>query len=466
MSIATVLWLVAVSGLVTGAAVAAAAAVRHLHRPERGVWIAALIVTMALPFLPAPAYVAEPGAGAAVRSITQVVVVAGSSLPLPARQSTRWIPLLWGIASLATLGTLLGGAWSLSRRCETWPRRRVDGDLLRISKSFGPAVVGWVDPEIVMPAWALGLGRPQRRLIVRHENEHRWARDPQLLALGVICLAAIPWNPLAWLQFRGLRRAIEFDCDARVLRAGASPRAYGRVLLSVQLDRGRGALFAPALREPASFLERRLKTMKLKNRPVARIRVAGLALTAAALAVVACETPRPFEPEVPAEGSASSAAMSVGGAESASAGVIHEVVDPSGGEVASRSYFAAAESFVECVVEAPGEAATDVNRVDRCRQIDEAPRGGTSAPSPEGTIVEAKAIFTESSTARPAGGTAPLIIVDGVRMDATGDDDPLGRLSPSDIDRIEVVEEAAATAEYGSGASDGAIRIFTRKGGS
>jgi len=91
---------------------------------------------------------------------------------------------------------------------------------------------------------------------------------------------------------------------------------------------------------------------------------------AAAVAVVACETPRPFEPEVPAEASVSSAVMSGEGAESASAGVIHELADPSGGETDSRSCFAATESFVERVEEAPGEAATDVSRLDRCGQIE------------------------------------------------------------------------------------------------
>jgi beta-lactamase regulating signal transducer with metallopeptidase domain len=301
MSIATVLWILAVAGLVTGVAGAVSAALRRLHRPERWVWLVALAVTATLPFLPAPSSV--PELGAEVDAVTRVIPIAqmmtfaSSSLPEPARVSIPWIPILWGAASVATVLAMLGGAWSLARRRETWPRRRIDGDLLRVSDHFGPAVVGWIDPEIVLPAWAVDLERRQRRLILRHENEHRWARDPQLLGLGVLLLAAAPWNPFAWLQLRGLRRAVEFDCDARVLVSGASPRAYGRLLLSVQLDGGRGALFAPALREPASFLERRLQTMKLRDRPVARLRVAGLSLVAIVLTVVACETPRPTESE-------------------------------------------------------------------------------------------------------------------------------------------------------------------------
>jgi beta-lactamase regulating signal transducer with metallopeptidase domain/biopolymer transport protein ExbD len=295
MSIATVLWILAVSGLVFGVAGATAAALRHLGRPERGVWAVALVVTASLPFLPAPVETPAGTAASTAIPIAQVMSLVSTSLPAPTRVSIPWIPLLWALGSASTLVAMLGGGWMLSRRRESWPRRRVEGDLLRISDDFGPAVVGWVDAEIVLPAWVLDMEARQRRLILRHEQEHRWARDPLLLAFGVVCLATAVWNPLAWLQFRGLRRAIEFDCDARVLDSGASPRAYGRLLLSVQLDAGRTHLFAPALREPASFLERRLHTMTLRHRPVARLRVAGLTLIAASLAVVACETPRPTE---------------------------------------------------------------------------------------------------------------------------------------------------------------------------
>jgi len=297
MSVATLLWIIAVSGLTLGIAGAAAAALRHLHRPERWVWLVALAVTAVLPFLPAPATSpATTGPGVAfVSPVTQVMSAASASLPAPTHRSIPWVPLLWTMASAGTVLITLGSAWTLSRRRERWPRRRVDGDMLRVSRDFGPAVVGWIDPEIVLPAWAIDMDARHRRLILRHENEHRWAHDPQLLALGVLLLAAAPWNPIAWLQFRGLRRAIEFDCDARVLNSGASPRAYGRLLLSVQLDEGGYALFAPALREPASFLERRLQTMSLRNRPTARLRVLGLTLIAAALTAVACEAPRPTE---------------------------------------------------------------------------------------------------------------------------------------------------------------------------
>ena len=50
-----------------------------------------------------------------------------------------------------------------------------------------------------------------------HERSHLDAGDPRLIALAVTLLVLMPWNPLLWWQFRRLRRAIEVDCDTRVL---------------------------------------------------------------------------------------------------------------------------------------------------------------------------------------------------------------------------------------------------------
>ncbi|MDT8368817.1 MAG: M56 family metallopeptidase [Longimicrobiales bacterium] len=412
MSLATLLWIVAVSGLVTGVAGSAAAALRRLHRPERWVWLVALVVTAALPLLPAAPSpeVTDAAEGAPVEASRGLVPDnllgrASAALPDPARTPLGWIPPVWGAMSVTALLLLFGSGWALARRRKRWPRRRVDGSLLRVSDDFGPAVVGWVDPEIVLPAWALEIDVRRRRMIVRHEDEHRWARDPQLLALGVVLLATAPWNPFAWLHFRGLRRAIEFDCDARVLRTVASPRAYARLLLAVQLDRGRGALFAPALREPASFLERRLQMITLRNRPIARLRVAGLTLLAAALTVVACEAPRPTDP---------------GAAEV--------------GAVEATATVTATES-------------------DSLTARADAGEGGTV------------------HTARVSG--EPLILVDGVEYAGSmGGSGPEGQetrrlndINPADIENIEVIKGVAALERWGEAGADGVILITTRSSG-
>ena len=67
----------------------------------------------------------------------------------------------------------------------------------------------------------------------------------------------------------------------------------------------------------------------------------------------------------------------------------------------------------------------------------------------------------------------PLIYVDGVRIDTdqrtlftTGGQSTsrLNDINPADIDRVEIIKGAAATAMYGTEASNGVIQIFTKKG--
>ncbi len=68
------------------------------------------------------------------------------------------------------------------------------------------------------------------------------------------------------------------------------------------------------------------------------------------------------------------------------------------------------------------------------------------------------------------GSSSPLYIVDGVPV-FTGDVgrtaapvNPLGDISPSDIESIEILKDASATAIYGSRAANGVILITTRRG--
>ena len=57
-------------------------------------------------------------------------------------------------------------------------------------------------------------------------------------------------------------------------------------------------------------------------------------------------------------------------------------------------------------------------------------------------------------------GTLPIVLVDGIQMSATD----LNSLDLSSIDRVEVVEGAAASALYGAQGANGVIQLFTKKG--
>ncbi len=64
-------------------------------------------------------------------------------------------------------------------------------------------------------------------------------------------------------------------------------------------------------------------------------------------------------------------------------------------------------------------------------------------------------------------GTQPLYVVDGFLLDnsSTGvPNNPLNFINPNDIESIDVLKDASATAVYGSRASNGVVVITTKKG--
>ena len=63
-------------------------------------------------------------------------------------------------------------------------------------------------------------------------------------------------------------------------------------------------------------------------------------------------------------------------------------------------------------------------------------------------------------------GSTPLFVVDGIPLDnsATGRGDPLNFLNPQDIESMDVLQDASATAIYGSRGANGVVIITTRKG--
>lgn len=63
-------------------------------------------------------------------------------------------------------------------------------------------------------------------------------------------------------------------------------------------------------------------------------------------------------------------------------------------------------------------------------------------------------------------GSTPLFVVDGLALDnsSTGGGNPLNFLNPQDIETIDVLKDASATAIYGSRGANGVILITTKKG--
>jgi TonB family protein len=230
-------------------------------RATRWVWLGTLLLSFGLPaLLPwLMRALASDGAGLLVPSTATVSlsippVVASASSPFP------WNLLLQVVWVSASTLLALYGAWSvwrLARARRSWrPASVLNHDVL-ISQDLGPAVIGVLDPAIVLPEWVSTLEPGDQALVLAHERAHIVARDPWLVRLSQVAPLLMPWNAAVWLQARRLRECVELDCDARLLAAGENADGYAELLLSVG-ERATRVLLAAAMAEPRSLLEKRI----------------------------------------------------------------------------------------------------------------------------------------------------------------------------------------------------------------
>lgn len=306
------LYAVVVTVLLALAARAAESALAAYRLPVRWAWLGAAVGALALPAAAAadlPRRLAAllsssaPAGGGSIPSALGDAALAapseaggwGLSLPtLPAAVEPVALAA-WAAGSLV-LGLLALRSWlEIRQRRRGWERTRWDGVEILVSKEFGPAAVGLLDSVPVLPGWVLDLPPDERRLVLRHELEHREAGDPALLGFGVAVLVAAPWNPALWWIARRLRLAVELDCDRRVLADGTSPGDYGALLLEMTRSRQGGPLPVAALGERSSRLEKRIRAMTEPIPTFRTARAACLALVGAGLLVAACDAPTPTE---------------------------------------------------------------------------------------------------------------------------------------------------------------------------
>jgi TonB family protein len=282
-----------VAAILTSGAFAWEHAARWSGRPARWGWAAAITGSVSLPWLlrlvpertwqevlPAalPAFPVMPAATASLEPVGMV----GSDVVASSYTAVELAVIGWAAASVLMLAYVCWAVMRLAVARRRWRAAELDGDRVFLSEDMGPAALGLGRGVVVVPAWVLELREELRRLLLAHEREHVRAGDPRLLFLGLLCAAAMPWNPLVWVQMLRLRNAIELDCDARVLREGVDPRAYGRLLLEVGRRRSSGALVMATFAEPRVFLEERIR--RIARWPLQRSR--GRAMSFSVLAVL------------------------------------------------------------------------------------------------------------------------------------------------------------------------------------
>ena len=296
--IAFVTYAMLVASVLGLAAARAEAALRARGFPGRWVWLASLAASVgagAWALIRPPVARPAPTVGWGGAPVTYLADLATVATP-----TSPWLPwvegvatVLWGVGSVGMALLVVGGVVRLSHRARSWTPAQVAGGRVFVSEDFGPAVTGILAPKVVLPRWALALEPERLRLVVLHEEEHRRAGDVALLLAGTLFVVLAPWNPALWWQLRRLRAAVEMDCDARVLRRGAPASLYARLLLDLGIQGAGIPLPVAALSRSPSLLERRLTMIVRGEKRGSTGRALGAAAVAAALVVVACETPMP-----------------------------------------------------------------------------------------------------------------------------------------------------------------------------
>jgi beta-lactamase regulating signal transducer with metallopeptidase domain len=266
-------------------------ALRIAGRPARGAWLFTLTAGAMWPVLVPLLRSLRPGhePGTAGVALLDAITIG----PERVASAGAWAPMLdrilvgaWvGVSLVLVLRYLL--VWRAVRALRHSAEcREVDGVEVLVSGDLGPAVLGVRDTAVLVPRAILELDAPLRALVLRHEEEHRKARDTWLLLALAVAVAAMPWNLPLWWIARRARLALEVDCDARVLAAGGSATRYVQVLL-LAAQRTSVAPLTPMLVASRTHLERRIVAMQNRTTEDGRGGSRTLRITAATAACVA-----------------------------------------------------------------------------------------------------------------------------------------------------------------------------------
>ena len=301
------IYVIAVSTLLGCAAWAAERGARVKKATTRWYWLAAILASLLVPTVIASVSVQLPDVVGAAAAEKILVLRNATSIPL-----TTLTGLVGGDESVATshsLDNLLKNAWllvsvgmllvlvvngvQLYRRKRIWRRAQMHGAEVFVAPDVGPAVVGFLHPRIVVPAWLVESAPHTQASVMAHERAHLDARDPQLFTIALCLLVFMPWNLPLWWQLRRLRHAIEVDCDARVIGGGTDAADYGETLIAVG-ERQSGYIGAvAAMSESPSFLEQRIRIMISKPARFWRFTSTALGCLSLALVAVAAQVSPP-----------------------------------------------------------------------------------------------------------------------------------------------------------------------------
>ena len=486
------LYSLVVATLVGIAAWALEQAVRIAGRPGRWVWMGAFLLSLGIPiwaFLLPRIITAPPKQVSGFEIIDlgalNLAATAPSAFPL-----NTVLAVFWAVLSAVVVTTLVMTHRQMRRELARWPETEVDGVAVRITDGFGPAVIGAVKTDIVVPRWIHEIEDRWRKMVVAHENEHIKAGDTRLLWAGLAAAALAPWNISLWWQLTRLRDAVELDCDGRLVKAGFDIRTYGELLLEITRRGTATRLPAAALQNPKTLLARRIHM--ITQRPIKfRSAKAGLAaVLAAGFTFMACDANAPVSVDIDHENGTMGMVSGVyaesevdkrperlsgppllypemlrqAGIEGtvALSFIINEQgrVDSSSIEIvssANRAFEGPSRDVIAQSIFTPAELNGQPVATRVSQTISFALQGSAGAmrigdPETDQSLIRVRG-------AAGTDGTPTRVFVDGV--EATGAE--LSEIRRDQIDRVEILKGAAAVAVYGESARGGVIQITKKK---
>jgi beta-lactamase regulating signal transducer with metallopeptidase domain len=458
--IAWMLYTVIVGLCVVVAAAAGDWLARLVRHSVRFVWIGAAAFCIVLA---ATARLRTTPAASGQRidpSAITLVQTSMQSLERNAPPSTTWYAIgVWVLmtALVALSFTIVYVRFRRARRA--WPTTDLHGHRVRVAPATGPIVIGVVRPEIVVPRWVLSQPDEEQRLILEHEAAHLLAADPLVLGAACLVVALMPWNPALWIILSRVRLAIELDCDARVLRGGVSPRAYGSLLVDVAERASPLRYAAMALADNTSHLHRRIAAMDTRRITHPIVRGATGALIGIAGLLAACEAKMPTTADINRMDAASAERSVHALAHVTPDSAIVWVVD--GVETSAATAKAIPpDSIVQVSVNklAPGSVAHVYVVTKRGVGLAVANEEHGPPTPPRRRLAAGDSSNPVKALAPAVERDQPIVIVDGKRSDPS----IIKTLDRTRIERIDVLKGEAAIQQYGNDAVRGVIVVTTK----
>jgi hypothetical protein len=221
MITAWIMYAVMVGGLLGAGGLALEKLLRTHGLPSRWIWAGAILLSIGWPLghwawtnrpqetpavaLPSLTAVAPPDLAGTLFSVEPIIIEVSPESVL--RLLDGPIMAAWALATCVLLLFFFFLFLRTHHFRRQWRRGEVGGQTVLFSDEWGPAVVGIIRPQIVLPRWCRDVDDWALRFILDHELEHVRTGDLRLIILAGVFPILFPWHLPIWWQLARLRTA-------------------------------------------------------------------------------------------------------------------------------------------------------------------------------------------------------------------------------------------------------------------